>query len=74
MSRAVDYSRLDELLPRGTKLKDAPPAARGIPYAEWHRLKLAKIFAEYEPPPAEDAPLSKKALATKRDNYGWKSL
>lgn len=74
---------LNDLYPRGTKLiredgtTDVSPGFRGMPPEEHRRLtvfQMIKAHAEAQPKidPA-DAPLSKKAIATPRDNYGYRS-
>ena len=66
---------LEELYSPGTKLREVQEDFRGMPLKLWQRLKLDELAARNRQTlnPA-DAPLSKKAIATPRDSYGWKSL
>ena len=59
------------------RLADVPPDFRGISYHQYMLQRVTDQCAEYlktlDPNPAH-APLSQKAISTKRDSYGKKSL
>lgn len=68
-------SRLDDLLPRGTKLADAPVGAKGLPMALWRKLMMDEMFAaSYKIALGSEAPLSKQRVWSPRDSYGMKSV
>jgi len=61
---------------RGTTLAEVPPDFRGISWKEWLRLVEASWKSEPQPKdwqPIEERKWYRKAVATPRDNYGWKS-
>ena len=66
--------KLEHLFTTGTRMAEVPPDARGMPLRMWRRLELERqCNAHLRTLDPEKAPLAKKALATSRDNYGWRS-
>lgn len=66
-------TKLDDLYTTGTTMKEADPLAIGLPLKLWRKLDIERQCNEYlRTKDPKDAPLSKKAVATPRDNYGIK--
>lgn len=68
-------TKLEELYTRGTTLKEVAPDVVGLPLKLWQKLDMERQGAEYRRTlDTSEAPLSKKAVATHRDNYGMKGF
>jgi hypothetical protein len=63
-----------EAFPAGATHANTPPEARGIPLTKWMMQQITKQCDEIARANAgQEAPLSRKAIATHRDGYGWRS-
>lgn len=64
------------LLPPGTRMADVPPDHRGLTYAWWFELQCLEWMEEVQAirDPAEEPQLSRQAITTARDGYGWRGL
>ena len=68
---------LGDLMSPGSTLADVPPDFQGMRYKDWAIQMISKQCEEWRkanPMNPEDAPLSKKAVATPRDGYGMKGM
>lgn len=67
-----------KLYPKGTKLSDIPPFHQGISWSDYVDLILADAketaLRDKEARAAAKAALDSKAVATKRDGYGWRGI
>lgn len=71
-----------DLKPRGRTMAEVEPDFHGMPlkeWLEWERRTERAAAEQYVASPAwrklwEQQAWPKRALATSRDNYGWKSL
>lgn len=61
------------LLPRGSRLAEAPPDRHGLTAREWEELQRLESLASIEPSNAPP-PINSQPVATARDGYGWRSL
>jgi hypothetical protein len=65
---------LSDLYPAGTPLSEVAPGFRGMPLREWQWKQLREQNSAQPKSNPEDAPLSKKAVWTPRDDYGMKGI
>jgi hypothetical protein len=67
--------QLGDLYPPGTPLAEVNPDFRGMDRKLWQRLKVfGQGEAHRKTLNPEDAPISKKAVWTPRDDYGLKGV
>jgi len=74
---------LRDLMSPGSTLADTPPQFRGMPFHQWHMLKIEEkgtkiakaFFARFvNGVPDEAARTGGRAVATHRDSYGMKGF
>ncbi|HXI85314.1 MAG TPA: hypothetical protein VNL17_14630 [Verrucomicrobiae bacterium] len=56
-----------------TTLADVAPFHRGVTWREWQCWRVAQMATGWLALHAGENPLANRAIATKRDSYGWKS-